>query len=183
MRTQPRSFSKEKALFLVAALFSAALFYSFMASGPLELRPGSPLTTLRAEPARLAVMPSEPRVESAYFTGERKSPFILRKNEEDDRRHEGTPTVERDPTHPGARVEKQESVPPPEAYYNFAGVVVHQGRAHALLQSRQKGETLRAREGTALEGGYTVARVLKQSIELRYRGGRVFVLRDRPIPQ
>lgn len=180
MRCQPPTFTKEKAVFLVVALFCAALMYSFLASGPIELKPGKQLAFSKRDPALLTSRSQDLRDESAYFAGERKSPFVL-SNPIIIPPPPGTtgPTPVGTGPAAGAGTGIKATTHSPQKLYEFAGVVVHEGSAHALLQVRGKSVTIRAEVGSVLDGGYSVTRVNKQSIELRNTNGQLYLLRDR----
>jgi len=183
MRHQPPTFTKEKAAFLLVALFCAALLYAFVASRPTELQPGPPLAFSKKDPALLNFPPQELRTESAYFSGKRKSPFLPTMDIAPPPDGPNGPNEPSEPTGPnGPRQGGNPANGPisPERFYEFAGVVVHGGSAHALLQVRGKPVTIRAEAGAILDGGYSVTRVNKQSIELRHANGQRYLLRDRP---
>jgi len=182
MRTKPPVFTKEKAVFLLVALFCAMLAYSFFATRPLELRPSEQLAFSKKDPAKLNAAPDAPRDESAYFTGTRKSPFQVDWPEPwpggngPGGKGSGPHKSGGDGPKSGKGPDKPVS---PGKLYDFAGVVIHEGTAHALLQVRGKAVTIRAEEGGTIDGGYKVTRVNKQSIELRHASGQTFLLRDR----
>ena len=179
MRRQPPTFTKEKAVFLVVALFCAALMYSFLASGPIELKPGKQLAFSKKDPLQLKPLPDDLRNESVYFTGARKSPFVVpppKKKIAEPGVWPPHPPVDEDiPNRPGGSTKVVEF----SRDYNFAGVVVHQGSPHALLQLRVNATTIRTEPGKVIDGGYSVTRVNKQSIELRNTNGQLYLLRDR----
>lgn len=183
MRSKPPVFTKEKAAFLAVALLTAVLAHSYFATRPLKLEPGNQLAFSKKDPARLNPLPDSLRDESAYFTGTRKSPFFVdwpkppigttssaggKKGPDDFGKK-----------NPNEKKDKDDSVSP-RKLYEFAGVVIYEGTAHALLQVRGKTETVRAEEGGTIDGGYKVTRVNKQSIELTHASGKTYLLRDRP---
>lgn len=180
MRHQPPTFTKEKAAFLLVALFCAALLYAFIASRPTELQPGAQLAFSKKDPAQPKPLLDDLRSESAYFAGTRKSPFVVPPPKK--------PIIEPGVWPPYPPKEKENPDSPDEAQkfvaftgkYNFAGVIIHEGSAHALLLSRANATTIRTEPGKAIDGGYSVTRVNKQSIELRHANGQRYLLRDRP---
>jgi hypothetical protein len=145
------------------------------------LQPGPQLAFSKKDPAQLKILPDDLCSESAYFTGTRKSPFLW------PRTVEPIPGAGSGPTPGGGTGTNTSGNGPaqpttshsPEKFYNFAGVVIHDGTAHALLQVRGKPVTIRAEEGATIDGGYSVTRVNKQSIELQHANGKRYLLRDR----
>lgn len=187
MRAEPRGFSRETLSFLLAALALSLALYVHCAFAPLRLGPGVSVSTQAwPAPAAAAGLPLL-RGEDSCFTGRRRSPFVP------------TKSVAAGPLRPDLpggvvalpRPAPVEAVPPsrplgepapanrPSAFV-FAGTVLVDGRARALLRPKDGGEPIAVKRGDVIpEYGCTVTRIEPQAIHLLNAERQPLVVIDR----
>lgn len=184
MRRSIPNFTKEKAVFLVAALICAGVAYRFVASQPLELRSEAPSGGGNANPLEAPAARANSADESAYFTGKRRSPFgppqvTICPPSKNENAALPVPPPQVENTNVANTAKPEFTGTRPDELYSFSGVIVWKGTHHALLAGKKGSSTLRAREGDRIAGGFRITRIEKQSIELKHESGHVFVLKDK----
>lgn len=184
MRKTIPKFTKEKAIFLAAALLCAGVTYRFIASQPVVLQSEAPRDGSSTNPLAAPENRTGTAEESAYFHGTRKTPFAVPREKppvvkrKDDAQLPVPPPQLTDEVRAKAAQPEFSGVHP-EELYSFSGVIVWKGQSHALLAGKKTTSTLRAREGDLIAGGFRITRIEKQSIELKHESGYVFVLKDK----
>ena len=187
MKADARRFTKEKLFFLAAAVALCSALYSFLASAPVPLAGGEPISA-QSGPARLCVHeppglgPVDP-----LLMGGRASPFrppraaVVVKPRDDGNtgRRQGGRAGGGSSGEVTAGHETAHGAPLPAPEFEFVGIVIVDGRPHGLLQTKPDGVRFTVKPGDVLsQYGYTVTRIGKQAIHLTDATQQAIVLTD-----
>ena len=188
MKAETSRLNKETLSFLAASVAFSAALYSYLASEPLLLRDGNPIST-EAAPSQFCA--AEPPDVEVSLTGDRKSPFEppLSARQKVAATHPTSHVIPRQqrelPPRPVTvqswQPKPREEQPPSKSPSDlrFAGTVFVGAETRGLLLSRDNCSSFSVKPGDAIpEYGCTVTRIGKQSIHLADSQQRPVVLND-----